>query len=120
MADGALPPTMSRKPRPSVTEVLRFSQQLSGLCARYHVEAWFVPHSSLRRIELYDLAHLPKSYIRSGSFAVAFVPNRPQHRPVRSADWYVGLGEINTLTETLEAEFLGRLLQCTFESSDPS
>jgi hypothetical protein len=111
---------MSRKPRPSVTEVLRFSQQLSGLCARYHVEAWFVPHSSLRRIELYDLAHLPKSYVRSGSFAVAFVPDRPQHRPVRSADWYVVLGDIGTLMDTLETEFLGRLLQFTFESSDPS
>lgn len=108
---------MARKPRPSVSEILRFAEQLSGLCARYHTEAWFLPRGSVRPIELYDMAHLHKSHIRSGAFAVAFVPNRPQHRPVRPAEWYVRLGEINTLTDTLETEFLGRLLQYTFDNS---
>ena len=111
---------MTKPSRPSITSVLRFAEQLSELCVRYHVEAWLVPNASMRRIELLDLAHLPKSLIRSGSFAVAFIPDRPQHRPVRAAEWYVGLGDIGVIANTLEAEFLGRLLQCTFNSSDPS
>lgn len=105
--------------RPSVISVLRFAERLSELCERYGVEAWFVPHSSVRQIDLSDLPHLPKSLIRSGSFAVAFIPDRPQHRPVRPAEWYVRLGDIAGLADTLEAEFLARVLEYTFNPTDP-
>jgi hypothetical protein len=111
-ADGVLLLTMSRKPRPSVTEVLRFSQQLSGLCARYNVEAWFVRHAKTERIELSELPHLPKSHIRSGIFAVGFIPDRPQHRPFRRAEWYVQLGDVGMFD--LESELVGRMLKHVF------
>jgi len=117
---------VARKPRPSVSEILRFAEQLSGLCALYHpAEAWFVPRGSVRLIELYDMAHLHKSHIRSGGFAIAFNPNLPRHRlavgasPVKPADWYVSLHYINTLSSTLEEEFLSNLLQCTFNTVPP-
>ena len=110
---------MARKPRPSVSEILRFAEQLSGLCALYHpAEAWFVPRGSVRLIELYDMAHLHKSHIRSGGFAIAFSP-RPQNRPVKPADWYVDLSVINILSSTLEEEFLSNLLRSTFETVPP-
>lgn len=109
---------MARKPRPSVSEILRFAEQLSGLCARYHTEAWFVPRGSVRPIELYDMAHLHKSHIRSGGFAIAFSP-RPQNRPVKPSDWYVSLHYINTLSSTLEEEFLSNLLRSTFKTVPP-
>lgn len=109
---------MSRRPRPSVSEILRFAEKLSGLCARYSVEAWFLPRGSIHPIELYDMAHLHKSHIRSGAFAIAFSP-RPQNRPVKPADWYVKLQDINTMSSTLEEEFLSNLLRCTFEIKPP-
>ena len=102
--------------RPTIVAVLRFAEELAALCDRYGIECWFVPHSSVRQIALSDLPHLPKSLIRSGSFAVAFVPDRPQHRPVRQAEWYVTLGDIAGLTDTLESEFLAKMLQYTFET----
>jgi hypothetical protein len=106
--------------RPTIVTVLRFAEQLSALCERHGVEAWFVPHASVRRIDLADLPHLPKSMIRSGCFAVAFVPDRPQHRPVRQAEWYVRLGDIAGLADTLETEFVARVLQYTFDATGSS
>lgn len=79
-----------------------------------------MPHASVRQIVLSDLPHLPKSLIRSGSFAVAFVSDRPQHRPVRQAEWYVMLGDIDGLSDTLEAEFMSRVLQYTFDATGSS
>lgn len=111
---------MTQFPRPTVVAVLRFAERLAALCDRYGVEGWFVPHASVRQIPLPDLPHLPKSMIRSGCFAVAFVPDRPQHRPVRQAEWYVTLGDIAGLTGTLEAEFVARVLQYTFDAPGPS
>lgn len=108
---------MSRKPRPSVSEVLRFSQKLSELCDRYHAEAWFVRHARTTRIELSELPHLPKCHIRTGVFAVGFIPDRPKHRPYRAAEWYVQLWEVGMLD--LESEFVRRLLQHTFEVKEP-
>jgi hypothetical protein len=108
---------MTRSPRPTVVSVLRFAEELAELCERHGVEAWFVPHASVRQIALSDLPYLPKSMIRSGSFAVAFVPDRPQHRPVRQAEWYVRLGDIAWLADTLETEFVTRVLQYTFDST---
>lgn len=116
---------MARKPRPSVSEILRFAEQLSGLCSRYQAEAWFVPRGSVHRIELYDMGHLHKSHIRSGSFAIAFTQDRPRHRlavgvsALRPADWYVGLPDIGVIANTLEDEFLSNLLQCTFKTVPP-
>lgn len=116
---------MARKPRPSVSEILRFADQLSGLCARYKAEAWFVPRGSVHRIELYEMGHLHKSHIRSGSFAIAFTQDRPRHRyavgvfAVKPDDWCVSLPYINTLSDTLKEEFLSNLLQCTFETVPP-
>lgn len=112
---------MARKPRPSVSEILRFAEQLSGLCARYQAVAWFLPKGSVHWIELYEMGHLHKSHIRSGSFAIAFDRNRLAVGlgPVRSANWYVSLQYINTLSDTLEEEFLSNLLQCTFETVPP-
>jgi hypothetical protein len=111
---------MTRSPRPPVVTVLRFAEELAELCERHGVEAWFVPHASVRQIPLPDLPHLPKSMIRSGCFAVAFVPDRPQHRPVRPAEWYVRLGDIAELADTLEVEFVARVLQYTFDTPGPS
>lgn len=99
-----------------MSEILRFAQQLSGLCVRYNSEAWFVPRGSVRPIELYDMAHLHKSHIRSGAFAVLFVPRQILLSP---PDWYVELQDINTLSDTLEEEFLSNLLRCTFEIKPP-
>lgn len=103
---------MTKVPRPPVVTVLRFAEELAALCERHGVEAWFVPHASVRRIDLADLPHLPKSLIRSGCFAVAFVPDRP----VRQAEWYVRLGDIAWLTDKLETEFVARVLQYTFDA----
>ncbi len=110
---------MTRPSRPPVVAVLRFAEELAALCDRYGVEAWFVPHASVRRIDLADLPHLPKSMIRSGSFAVAFMRDRPQGRPYRQAEWYVTLGDITGLADTLESEFVARVLQWTFEATNP-
>lgn len=99
--------------RPSIVSVLRFAEELAALCKRYGVEAWFVPHASVRQIDLSDLPHLPKSLIRSGSFSVEFTSGR-------QARWYVRLGDIAGLADTLEEEFVARVLQCTFEPMEPS
>ena len=95
---------MARKPRPSVSEILRFSEQLSALCTKYNAEAWF--HTSGTRFALYDLPSLPKSYIRSGWFGISFYPNP-------HTDWSVYLWQINMIE--LEVEFVSRLLGCVFE-----
>jgi hypothetical protein len=103
---------MSRRPRPSVAEVLRFAQKLSELCDRYGVEVWFMRHATIEKIELRELPHLPKSHVRTGFFAVGFIPDRPQHRPYRMAEWYVQLWEVGMVD--LESELVRRMLKHTF------
>ncbi len=107
---------MTRSTRPPVVAVLRFAEELATLCNRYSVEAWFVPHASIRRIHLVDLPHLPKSMIRGGSFAVALVKDSLYRGA--GGTWYVSVGDMAGLGRNLEAELVARVLQYTFESGN--
>jgi hypothetical protein len=104
---------MSKKPRPSVSDILRFADEISVLCSRYGADCWLKPYASITRIELEDLKHLPKAVFRSGVFCVSFIHDKPQHRPVRQAEWYVYTADVNDYGDNLEQEFVYHLLTHT-------